>query len=409
MLFATLCLALVFAEPLVLDRVLDEVQVGAPAVVVAAQDVEVAEAEVRTRWSWQDPRIALGTSGIALPGRPRPPMGTTLSYRVEQTFDTLARRRPARAEARAQIGVHEQRLRRSEWDAKAEAVELFMRVWAIDASDALYHRQLAVLDETREAALAMYSAGLPGGHHDVLRAEAEIFVVRAALASLADERMATVAMLNTLRGRDPEEPIDAVALPTLSAPRRLAALVEQRTHVPEAREAQAQLEASHARRRLARGRYVPMLTLGLQYEQRLFGMPDSLGGMVSMTVPLWSFDSQAREVDLADAMVRRAEVRARAVDALTNARARVAWSRAQAARRRLEVLEGEAIPRMKETLSSSRAAYVSGTGSFLTVLDTRLAIQGLEEQRIDATVGFHVACFEIDRVLGTRAGSEAAQ
>jgi outer membrane protein TolC len=183
-------------------------------------------------------------------------------------------------------------------------------------------------------------------------------------------------------------------------------LVARRSQSPEVLEARADRQAMAARRRLARGGYAPMITLGAAYEHRLFGMPDSFGTMVSLSLPIWAFDNQKKQVDLATAMVRRTEQQIRSADALIGAEVRMAWSRARASERRLDVLEDEAIPRMNQTLEASEAAYVSGTGDFLAVLDSTLALQGLEEQRIDAIVALHVARFEVERVLGGTHGRE---
>jgi cobalt-zinc-cadmium efflux system outer membrane protein len=130
------------------------------------------------------------------------------------------------------------------------------------------------------------------------------------------------------------------------------------------------------------------------------GMPDAVGGMVGLTVPLWWFDRQANEVRMADAMVARAQRELEAMQVMARTDLRMAWSRAKAAELALQALEETALPRMRETVASSEAAYMSGSGDFLSLLEAVMARQRLEAVRLQAVVRRETARFELARQLG---------
>jgi outer membrane protein TolC len=101
------------------------------------------------------------------------------------------------------------------------------------------------------------------------------------------------------------------------------------------------------------------------------------------------------------AMVRRAEREVDAMTLMTEAEVRMVWSRARGAERNLQVLEDKAIPKMKETVESSRAGYAAGTADFLTLLDGALALRELETRRLEAIVRFETARWELGRLVGS--------
>jgi outer membrane protein TolC len=102
--------------------------------------------------------------------------------------------------ARAPVRAEAARTRRVDWDARAQALEAFLELWMNQKMSALINEQLTTLERMKAAAKARYSAGMMMGHHDFLRAEAELATMRAEKAALESEREAMAAMLNALRG-----------------------------------------------------------------------------------------------------------------------------------------------------------------------------------------------------------------
>lgn len=105
---------------------------------------------------------------------------------------------------------------------------------------------------------------------------------------------------------------------------------------------------------------------------------------------------------MADADVRRSARELEAMEAMTRADVTMAWSRARAADVTLQALEETALPRMEETVRAAEAAYASGGGDFLSLLDSAMSRLRLQGQRLQAVARRETARFELERLLGTQ-------
>jgi outer membrane protein, heavy metal efflux system len=383
-----------------LPELLAEVGDGAPAVAVAKADVAVRRAGVRAAGTWDDATFSVMSEAIPLGRMSDDAEPTMISYRIGQSLNVFGRRGLRKQSAQADVARGEASLRRAQWDARGQAVELFYELWMVDAMQHIVDEQIALLDRMREAGLARVRAGMGSmGHHDVLRAESEIAAMAAERASLDDERVAIVVMLNTLRGRRVDEAIGGVELPAATALPEVDVAAAARG-APEVAAARAMKDGAAAEVALARRMYWPMVMVEAAYEHNLGGMPDGLAVGVSVTVPLWWWDRQRGEVAMARAMARRAEREEDAMTQMASAELQMAWSRARAAERKVAALEDAAIPKLRETILSIEAAYIAGTGDFLALLDAVMQLQELEARRVAAVVRRGVSRFELDRISG---------
>lgn len=382
-----------------LEALLAEVDAHAPQLQAQQAAVEVARARVGVEGAWEDPTFEVMTEDIPLrPGEDAPmPM---ITWRLTQPLNVFGRRGLAKDAARAQVQSEQAQARRVGWDARAQALAAFVELWMNQEMRALLERQVATLERMKGAAKARYVSGMMMGHHDFLRSEAELAVMAAERAALESEREAMVAMLNGLRGRPLEEPMGQVVLPARAALPEVEALVARADERPELEAMRGMRAEMEAREKLARRMYLPMPMVSAFYQQRPGEMPDSVGGMVGLTVPLWWWDRQRPEVRMAEAMVRRTQRELEAMQVMTRTELRMAWSRARAVDLSLRALEETALPRLRETVKASEAAYVSGTGDFLALLEVTMALQQREAERLQAVVRREVARFELERLLG---------
>jgi outer membrane protein TolC len=395
--------AMVAAAPLTLPDVLAEVGAHAPVVEVAEAGVDVRRATVATAGTWDDTTFRVMADAIPLPGAGMDAANPTMiSYRLAQPLNLFGRRGLARASVAAEVAQAEAQLRRSRWDARAQAVSLFYELWMNQAMAALLDEQLATLARMRADALARVEAGLDMGHHDVLRAESEQAVMTAEQAALADQRAAMSAMLNTLRGRPIDDEVGVVVLPAPAALPELAALADAAGGTPEVAAARAMQTAAVARAGLARKMTLPMVMIEGGYDQNLGGMPDGLAVGVAISLPLFTRERPRAEVAMATAMARAADREADAMRRMAGAELRMAWSEARAADRRIAALEQSAIPKLRETIASADAAYVAGSGSFLALVDTVMELKDLEARRIEAVAARGIARFALDRIAGAQ-------
>ena len=387
--------------PLRLPELLAEVGADAPVVDVAQADVEVRRAAVGVAGTWEDLQFSVMSEAIPIGGMSEDADATMISYRIGQPLNLFGRRTYAKRVAKADVTRSEAGLRRTRWDARAQAVALFYELWMVDEMGRIVDEQIALLERMREAGLALVKAGMGSmGHHDVLRAESEIAVMEAERASLEDERLAIAAMLNTLRGRDVDEAIGLAELPASDPLPELDVAAAAADGTPEVAAARAMKDGATAQRELARRMYWPMVMVEAEYEQNLDGMPDGVGIGISVTIPLWWWDRQDNEIAMARAMERAAEREEDAMTKMANAELRMAWSRARAAERKVGALEDAAIPKLRETIVSIESAYIAGTGDFISLLDAVMELKELEGKRVEAVVRRGVARFELDRIAG---------
>jgi cobalt-zinc-cadmium efflux system outer membrane protein len=391
--------------PLELEALLAEVSSRAPQLQAQRAALEVARARVGVEGAWEDPTVEVMTEDIPLRGGEEAPM-PMITWRFTQPLNVFGRRGLAKDAARAQLQAEQAQVRRVGWDARAQAVSAFLELWMNQEMRDLIERQVATLERMKAAAKARYVSGMMMGHHDFLRSEAELAAMAAERAALESEREAMVAMLNALRGRPLGEPIGKVVLPARAALPEVEALVSRADERPELEAMRWMRTEMEARKKLARRMYLPMPMVSAFYQQRPGMEPDSVGGMVGLTVPLWWFDRQANEVRMADAMVQRAQRELEAMQVMTQTDLRMAWSRARAADLTLQALEETALPRMRETVKASEAAYVSGTGDFLALLEVTMALQRREAERLQAVVRREVVRFELERLLGAPSAPE---
>lgn len=391
-----------------LEALLAEVAARAPQLQAQQAAVEVARARVGMEGAWVDPTVEVMTEDIPLRGGEDAPM-PMITWRFTQPLNVFGRRGLAKDAARAQLQAQQAQVRRVGWDARAQALAAFVELWMNQEMQSLLARQVATLERMKAAAKARYISGLMMGHHDFLRSEAELAAMAAERAALESEQQAMAAMLNALRGRPLEEPIGKVVLPARAALPEVEALVSRANERPELEAMRWMRTEMEAREKLARRMYLPMPMVSAFYQQRPGEELDSVGGMVGFTVPLWWWDRQANEVRMAEAMVQRTQRELEAMQVMTRTDLRMAWSRARAADLSLQALEETALPRMRETVKASEAAYVSGTGDFLALLEVTMALQRREAERLQAVVRREVARFELERLLGAASAPEEKQ
>lgn len=385
-------------EPaLELSAVLSEVDAHAPLLQVRQAELAASTARVGVAGAWEDPRISV--MGTQL-GSGDPEAQPMISYRFMQPLTPLfGRRSLAKESAQAQVDVARASLERVRWDARAQAYGAFYELWMNKEMGRVLAAQVSLLERLRDAAKARYGAGLMMGHHDVLRAEAELAAMRAEQASLGDERKAIGSMLNVLRGRAPEAPVGEPALAPREPLAEVDRFLEAGARRPEIVGARAMKRQMEAERALAGREYLPMVMVGATFEQQL-RMANTFGAEVTFSVPLWWWDRQAKMVAAADAMVQRSERDVAAMTAMTAADVWMSWSRAKGAERKLEALENVAIPMLRETVAADEAAYASGTTPFLTLLEASMALRTRETERLRAVVGREAARYELARLVG---------
>jgi len=115
-------------------------------------------------------------------------------------------------------------------------------------------------------------------------------------------------------------------------------------------------------------------------------------------MPLRIFDTNAGNVSAARAAIAAAEARRATTLADTTARARNAIAAVEAAERRVEALEGSALPEAAEALRLAVRSYEEGRASLLELLDAQDAYTAAQTALTQARLELALATAELGRL-----------
>ncbi|MCC6812395.1 MAG: TolC family protein [Deltaproteobacteria bacterium] len=222
---------------------------------------------------------------------------------------------------------------------------------------------------TLDSAKARYGVGDPN-HHEWLLAQAQLGILDVERYRLEREQVRLRALLNELRARPPSEPIELFATPVRfgEAPETRDVDTERR---PELVSLTASLRSAEHRMRASKFAFAPDLFVQGMARQSVAGRqnPSMFGAMFGITLPLFWFDKQARQLAAAE---RDAEAARLELDA-TRRRLeseRTAQSQDLDSALRVVVLYDEAImPQTQLALASARSSYASQRLSVSALLD----------------------------------------
>jgi len=283
-----------------------------------------------------------------------------------------------------------------------EVRRAYVDLWLARATLDVYADRVRLLRQVADAAEAKYAAGR-ASQQDIVRALVEISRVHE-LAVMARERarMARVA-LNSLMGRQPDEPIGEVSLPDPPADvpgtSALVDLARQRhpelALVERAREVvSAEIDVAKSDRRpnfVVQGGYMWMPE-----------MRDAFTARVGITWPGAPWARRGIEARVREADARRTALDARRL-AVENTLARMAGEgrvRALAARERADLVDASLLPQATHALELARAEYQTDQTSFLDLVEAERLVLDLRLDAIVARADLARALIDIETATG---------
>ncbi len=374
-------------------------------VVIYARDhrQEIVAARARARAADQRPRVVSGHEDpMVMPSIDHLPFmlhGVDASLMVEQRFPLSGvlghRRRVAEADAR-RLHADSQRVAQ---DVQLDAASAFLMLRERREMARIIAEQAVLARQFVSAASARYGSGT-GSQPEVLRAEVEVARFEGAIRALDAEVAAAETMLNASLGR----PVDA-ALPALAGPpleREPAAWAEVRgvtlRRRPELEVGRAEIGRAQAEISAMDAMYLPMafIRTGPAYT-----MTDRWGWMltIGVSVPIWreKFDAGVREARAMEAMAR-ADLSA--MTRMFEGEAATARHQVLAARQRLLSLRDDVLPRARQSIDPSVAAYAAGTMPLVSVLDAAQTLWSLQAELVNAELELGLAWARLRRAQG---------
>lgn len=353
-----------------LAELITQIEAANPELVAARREADASIARIRPAGAPPDPTISTGF----MSGFLRPPFFPSAStpdgfwqFGVKQEI-------PYPGKLAARTAIASTVAERARWNVEVKRVELVARLKAAYADLDLADRSLAILDDARAvleqaraAAEARFRVGR-GPQQDVLRAQLEMSMLIERVTMLRRDRVAALAEVNAVLGREPDTPLTTAPIgmeapPPLSELRRLA---DERN--PQVRRDEQQMAAGQAALTLARKEVLPDFGVNVTTERKVGGMPWMYGVDVMATLPLFWQRKQRPMVAEATAMLAAARDMREATRVETDARLAAASADAEAGHELMTLYADSILPQARLALESSMASYQTGAVDVLTLL-----------------------------------------
>jgi outer membrane protein TolC len=269
----------------------------------------------------------------------------------------------------------------------------------LDAKLSVNRQTLVLLASLETLARAQNEVGR-ATLQDVLRAQIEQEKLRTETENLEDSRHVLLAQFKAALGFHAEQadpPVPAAAEFTetkLSDDELFAAALEQN---PRLKELESEIKVADASIRVAQKEKIPDFTAGGKVDVK--ANPLVWNPQFSMTLPIWR-DKLAAELAGAQAGKRAAEARLSAEQISLAVDFAEQTYLIREADRELTLLRERLLPRARQSLEVSRAAYRSGQVDFLNVIDAERSLLNFQLDEIAAQIQREIARAELTLLVG---------
>ena len=325
--------------------------------------------------------------------------GADVSLTVEQRFPLSGIRghRERAAEADARRGLAE--VDRVGLDVELDAASAFWMLAELRERARLLDDQRALADQMAAAATARFSTSA-GMQADVLRAQLEVDRLAGEQRAIAAELRAAEAMLDTSLARPADAPIPELDLSVSDVEPPTAAAISSTaiSRRPELRAANAEVARAEAEVSVMQAMYAPMAMVrtGPSYT-----MADGSGWMVmvGVSIPLWRGKLRAG-VNEARAMVDMASADLDAMRRMIAGQAAFARERVAAARARYLALRDAIVPRARQAIGPTLAAYAASQAPLVSAIEAAQALWDAERELAMSRAELGLAWARLNRTIG---------
>jgi outer membrane protein TolC len=357
--------------------------------------------EVRRAGALDDPMLQLGTEGV--PIRSAGSLGLAMDNFVglSQTFPfpgNLSLR--SEAALRDAEGMHQMYLDR-ERDVITRLKKAYFDYYLATRSIEAHDDHLRLMEATERVSDAKFRTGAVP-QQDVLKPQLEQVMLHGEVLTMQQMRSSARAAINTLLHR----PLDApLGEPSEIVPARGPLDLDELTSRalrsrPELLAADARVRATRASLRLAeRERDLPDFSIGVEYWQVPSG-PDAYTAMFSINLP-WFTGKRSAEARRLEQSLRADEAALDAARHRTRFEVRDAWLRTESARKSVDLLRTELVPKSAQTVEVSRASYEKDKSSFLDLLDSERSLRDVKLKYIQAVTQYESAAADLERAVGS--------
>jgi outer membrane protein, heavy metal efflux system len=389
------------SDTLTLRAAVQLAQAANPALRAARASASAAEARVAPAGALPDPQLQFGLMNrmpSAL-GATTDPM-TVDQVQVMQMVPWPGQLSAARDAARHNASA-------ASADADETARSLVARVQSAYFAVAYADRSLVVMQHTlnllrdfREVSTAMYAVGT-SVQQDVLRAQVEVAKMTERISRTTQDRVAAVARLNALLGRDASAAIDAVQLPdsTEALPSADTLTAWALAARPGLRADGERVAAADAAVLAARRALLPTMDVGVSYQARPM-YPDMVSIVIGVSLPVFAASKQLAV--RREAVAIRDASAASLADRKNDTMAQIVEIRARAGEdQHLDRLYRTSIlPQAQAAVDASLAGYRVGQVTFMQLIDNQLTVNDYTIERFRLLADYHQAVGALEALVG---------
>ena len=389
-----------------LDEVYAEAARRSPRVEAARSLARAAEARVPSARRPPDPQLQVGFMNYGLPSlRPMDVTGMN-QLQLMQMLPVAGQLGLAGASAEARAEAERARSIDVRWDVRTRVASAFYELYQYDQSIAIAVETRRLMQDIATIAESMYKVG-EGRQADVLRAQVEVAKMTEEIVRMQAMRTATAGRLNALLDRPADTPVPAAVLPAFArdVPTLDSLHAAAQAGRPMIRAGEEEVRAARASERLARRDIWPDLQIGVAYGQR-----DATGGMggtermgslmVGASVPVFARSRQLKMRQETAAMRQMAAADLGAMRADTRGAVAEMYADLTRARNLQALYRGTILPQAEANVTSSLAAYRVGSIPFMTLIDSRAAVNRYRQELVALEADEGQAWAELEMLLG---------
>ncbi|MCK5552310.1 MAG: TolC family protein [Deltaproteobacteria bacterium] len=375
-----------------------------PEIIAARNRWLSAQEIVRARRSFPDPRFSYTYFVESVETRVGPQKNI---FGAKQTFPFYGKR-----DLRANVAAKQaESLKESYQAGKSEVIRQVKRsfydLFYVSTIIDITHREKELLKRFEHIAMTKYATG-GGSQQDILKVQVEISKLQDRLLTLSDHKQTAEAILNILVNRPVDRPLGKPQTPKLRKffYRQEELFTLAKENRPELHEAKALIEKSESAYKLAKKKYYPDLTIGVNYIQVDSGPlnvsdngKDAFAVTTSINIPIW-FNKLSSQVKSAGERIRAQESAHQNVLNRTLFEVKDNYFRIQTARDTVDLYKAVLIPQAEQSMKSAEAGYISGIVSFLDLLDAERILLRIQVDYWKAYAAYLKRITDIERAVG---------
>jgi outer membrane protein TolC len=370
---------------------------------VAARRLAVVEAHLPSAGALDDPSFMYRGWQVPL----RQPWNYNAAQNMFMLSQTLAG--PGKRGLRASVAGSEVAEAKAALDATRLDVRIRVRkafYELLRAEDGLriHDQHLDIARQAVEAARIKYAVGkVP--QQDILKAQVSVTRLAEHLIHFDQDAEIARARLNTLRGHNPNSPVNvrgeyetSIVLPSIETLEQAA--IQSR---PDLQQAQAAVQKSEKEKAMAQKAYVPDFTVSAGYMLMPRGSEFRNNYMIEGSINLPWLNHRKHDAEIAEATAKVSEQDAEVAAMRNSAFGQIqeALVEARAAQKLANIYQQALRPQAEATLHSTVIAYENDKTEFLDLLDSQMTVIDVDLAYFQAVADFEARMADLEFAVGT--------